>query len=314
MSASRPRIVTERLGLVLKPASWPKLVVPALLGHALGVDATGSLSLAALAVGLVLVALDIVFVVCLNDWADQEIDALKRRMFPESSLKTIPDGIASSRTLLLAGLFAGALALLVALVAAPLLDRPHLFVLTLGALGVFWLYSLPPLRLNYRGGGELLEALGVGVVLPLLSAYLQSGVLVPPSATLLLGWTCLSLGSAIASGLSDERSDRAGGKHTVVTMLGNETARTLVQGLTLLGPLLWVGAAFLHEGGPPRMIGLLAAAVAFDEWWTLRKRSGEAVTDAFGALQHYKAALHALIWRAGLAWAVGLTVAPLLGL
>lgn len=308
-----PRSPLERWRFALKPASWPKLLVPALLGHGLGVDVTGSIAWGALALGLVLTALDTVFVVCLNDWGDQKVDALKRRMFPESSPKTIPDGVLPASVLAFAGITAGIFALVLAALFGPLLGRPLLLPMMAGALGLFWLYSLPPIRLNYRGGGELLEAIGVGLALPLLSSYLQSGALAPPSVSMLLGWTLLALSSAVASGLSDERSDAAGGKRTFVTWLGNARSRTLIEVLALVGPLLWLGAAFFIESGPPKMLGILAALFAFDEWWTLKRRSHDAQTDAFASLQHYKAALHALIWRAGLVWALGFSVGPLLG-
>lgn len=309
-----PTSTLDRWRFALKPASWPKLLVPTLLGHGLGVDATGSLSVGALTLGLALTALFVVYVVCLNDFGDWHVDALKRRMFPETSPKTIPDGVLHPRQLLIGGLLAGLLAMLVALAAGFLIARPLLGPLMLASLATFAAYSLPPIRLNYRGGGELLEMLGVGLLLPALSSYLQSGQLLPPSAPLLIGWTALALASAIASGLSDEESDRAGGKRTFVTLLGNARARQLVTGAALLGPLMWLGAAWLVHSGPPRMIGVFAAAVALDEWWSLRKRSAPAVTNAFTAQREYKAALHALVWRSGMAWAVGLTVAPLLGL
>lgn len=310
---SRPSAL-ERLRFALKPASWPKLLVPAALGVGLGVDVTGSLSIAALLAMLGLTILDLVFVVCLNDWGDQEVDALKRRMFPETSKKTIPDGVMSAGALFSLGIAAGLMALAVSLPVGVLLDRPRLPALVAAALALFWLYSLPPVRLNYRGGGELLEALGVGLVLPALGSYLQSGVLFGPSATVLVGWTLLALASAIASGLSDERSDAAGGKRTFVTMLGNRAARRAIEVSCALGPALWLTAAFFVESGPPRIVAIVAALTALDGWPTLWKRSDGATTDAFGAIQHYKSALHGSIWRAGLTWAVGLIVAPWLGL
>lgn len=309
-----PASTLDRWRFALEPASWPKLLVPMLLGHGLGVDATGTLSWTALALGLGLTALFVVYVVCLDDFGDRHVDTLKRRMFPETSPKTIPDGVLHPRQLLIAGLLSGLGAVGVALVASFVMARPLLAPLMLAAVATFAAHSLPPLRLNSRGGGELLEMFGVGLLLPLLSSYLQSGALLPPSAALLIGWTVLALASAVASGLSDEESDRAGGKRTVVTVLGNASARQLVNGAALLGPLMWLGAAWLVDGGPPRPIGIFAAVVALDEWWTLRERSGSAVTNAFTAQGEYERALHAVLRRSGLAWAVGLTVAPLLGL
>lgn len=313
MSEPLPTSALGRLRFALKPASWPKLLVPAAIGVGLAVDTSGTLSVPGALAMLVLTVLDLVFVVCLNDWGDREVDALKRRMFPATSPKTIPDGVLSARALLGLGLGAGLFALAFSVPASLLLARPLLPPLVLGALATFWLYSLPPIRLNYRGGGELLEALGVGVILPALGCYLGAGRLFGPSATMLGGWTMLALASAVASGLSDERSDAAGGKRTVVTMLGNEAARRLIVALAALGPLAWLAATFLVEAGPPRPLALAAALTALDGVPTLYRRSGAAVTDAFGAITHFKSALHGLAWRAGLVWAVGLAVAPALG-
>ncbi len=173
------RSLRERWVHAAKPDSWGKLLVPFVLGQAMGLGPAlegAGVSIVAVLLGLAFVVLDLLFIVFLNDWGDREVDAIKRRMFPDGcSPKTIPDGILSARALLLAGLGAGALALLVAALASSLLDRPLLVPAALGALAIFVAYTLPPLRLNYRGGGELCEMLGVGVVLPWIEAYLQGG-------------------------------------------------------------------------------------------------------------------------------------------
>jgi 1,4-dihydroxy-2-naphthoate octaprenyltransferase len=313
LSEPLPTGALGRLRFALKPASWPKLLVPAAIGVGLAVDTTGALSVPGALAMLAITVLDLVFVVCLNDWGDREVDALKRRMFPATSPKTIPDGVLSAHALLGIGLAAGLAALALSVAVSLLLSRPLLPALVLGALMTFWLYSLPPIRLNYRGGGELLEALGVGVILPALGSYLGAGRLFGPSATMLAGWTMLALASAVASGLADERSDRAGGKRTVVTMLGNSRARRLVVALSVVGPLSWFAATFFVEGGPPRPLAIAAALTALDGVPTLHRRSEAAVTDAFGAIHDFKSALHGLGWRAGLVWAVGLAVAPAFG-
>src|SRR5689334_4070582 len=75
----------------LKPGSWPKLLVPMVLGQTLGAAEAGRLSLGGLATGVAFTAADAVFIVLSNDWADREVDALKRRLFPSAgSPKTIP--------------------------------------------------------------------------------------------------------------------------------------------------------------------------------------------------------------------------------
>ena len=233
--AGLPSTRAARWKFALKPASWPKLLVPMLLGQAIGIAASGAVSAAAIAFGLAFTLLDGVFIVLLNDWADRDIDALKRRMLPRAgSPKTIADGVLPAASLLAVGVAAGGAAVASAFLAGAWLDRPWLGWAGLACVALFFAYSLPPLRLNYRGGGELLEALGVGLALPWLNAYAQSGRAVHTELWMLSGYAIASLASAVASGLGDEVSDRAGGKRTVVTLLGNAPARRLTELLLLV--------------------------------------------------------------------------------
>jgi 1,4-dihydroxy-2-naphthoate octaprenyltransferase len=288
----------QRWVYALKPASWPKVFVPALLGQALGAAHAGRVSVGALAFGLLWMVADVAFIVLLNDWGDREVDALKRRMFPRGcSPKTIPDGILPARAVLAAGLGAGVVALLLAAAAGFLLERPMLLPLAALGLSVFAAYTLPPLRLNYRGGGELLEMVGVGAVLPVLHAYAQCGVWAPPELKLVLpGLLALCLSSALASGLSDEESDRAGGKRTFTTVLGNPVSRRASEVLLVLGALLWLGAAGWARGallqGSLVLGALLTLFFAARVW----RKSPAAVTNAFGAQGAYKLELHRAIW------------------
>ncbi len=291
----------------LKPASWPKLLVPAAFGHAVGVAVVGSFSLAGLLAGLAFTVLDLVFIVLLNDWGDREVDAIKRRMFPDGcSPKTIPDGILSSRAVGVAGAAAGLGALLTAAGFGGLLERRALLPGAAVALAVFVAYTLPPLRLNYRGGGEVLEAVGVGAVLPWINFHAQSGEIWHASLLALLpGFVLLSLGSAVASGLSDERSDRTGGKTTVVTALGNVAARRLVERLLVAGAVAWVFCAVALATAHLVALSIAAAAgvgslVVVAHLVPVGRVSGAAVTDAFAAQAAYKLQLHRAIWLGGL--------------
>ena len=165
-----------------------------------------------------------------NDAGDVEVDRIKRRMFPQGcSPKTVPDGVLTRRALVLGGASAGLAALALAWGLAVALERPLLPGWMLASLGLLLAYTAPPLRLNYRGGGELLEMVGVGAVLPALHAYLQAGHIGGALPWVLPGWVCMALASAVASGLSDEVSDRAGGKTTAVTLWGNAVGRRIVE-------------------------------------------------------------------------------------
>ena len=289
---------TQRWWYALKPASWPKVFLPALFGQAVGAASAGRLSGGALLFGALWMLADVAFIVLLNDWGDREVDTLKRRMFPQGcSPKTIPDGILPARALLLAGLGAGGFALLLAWGAGHLLERPLLAPLAAGALLTFALYTLPPARLNYRGGGEVLEMLGVGGLLPVLHTYAQCGQVLPSWLRALLpGLLALSLSSALASGLSDEESDRAGGKRTFTTLLGNAGVRRSAEGLLGLGALLWLGVPWLTRGAASAAWTVPAVTLTLFFGVRTWSKSPPAVTNAFGAQSAYKADLHRAIW------------------
>ncbi len=312
------RSLRERWAYAAKPDSWSKLLVPFALGQAMGLgpllDSERGFSITAFALafvlGLAFTVLDLLFIVFLNDWGDREVDAIKRRMFPDGcSPKTIPDGILPARDLLLAGLACGVLAIGVAVVASVLCDRPLLVPASIGALAIFVAYTLPPLRLNYRGGGELCEMIGVGVVLPWINAYLQGGHVIAEPMWVLPGFATLALASAIASGLADERSDRAGGKRTVVTMIRNPLSRRAIELLVIVGAVLWLATAL---AGLPIWIGGSAAIVVLSTAIDLRRASSLAETDAFDAQRVYKGHLHRAISRGSLLLGALLVVFELL--
>ena len=184
---------------------------------------------------------ELLFVVFLNDWADQRVDRIKRQMFPDDcSPKTIPDEILPASSLLTAGMLAGLTALSVAVAAALLLARPGLGWAGLGLQAMFLAYSFGPVRLNYRGGGEWLEGLGVGLALPCFHLFMQSGASVwVRELWLLPGFCLLAFASAMASGLADEQSDRRGGKRTYASEYGNRATRAMVERLVFAACLIW---------------------------------------------------------------------------
>lgn len=296
-----PQTQSARWWFALKPASWPKLLVPAFFGQTLGA-ATGrtAWSWAAAATGLLFTLCLLAFIVLLNDWGDQRVDTIKRQMFPRGcSPKTIPDGVLPARQLLIVGLLAGLLGLLVSVLGGLWLRLPFLGWLGAICLAVFVAYTLPPLKLNYRGGGELLEALGVGALLPGLNAQLQSRSLSLDHAALgvLPGAVLLALSSALVSGLSDEESDRVGGKHTVTTWIGNGRTRRAAELCLGLGVIAWLVAAALW----PRVIVwwavVPAVAVVVGHGRRVVRMSPRAVTNAFAAQGAYKLELHRALWR-----------------
>jgi 1,4-dihydroxy-2-naphthoate octaprenyltransferase/chlorophyll synthase len=301
--------LSARLWYALKPGSWPKLLVAAALGQGIGIAASGRIDPLALVFGLAFTIFHLTFVVLLNDWGDQEVDALKRRLFPAaSSPKTIPDGILDPTTVAQLGIAAGLLALGTAGLAEAMLDRPGTFMAAVVAVGLFAAYSLPPVRLNYRGGGELLEMLGVGFCLPWLNAYLQSGEGSPGGLVVLPGFALLSLASALASGLADEESDRLGGKRTFATWFGAAPVRQAVEGLVLGAILVWAALPWLSRGWAPLWMMLPTVLVMGVDYRELRRVSEATQAEDDMTHRDYKRALHDTIWRGALVLAAILVV------
>ncbi|MCC5886084.1 MAG: prenyltransferase [Gammaproteobacteria bacterium] len=295
----------------LKPASWPKLLVPTLLGQVLGVQAAGALSWPGLLLGVVFTLALGTFIVLMNDWGDREVDAIKRRMFPDGgSPKTIPDGILPAPALLRMGGAAGLGAVLVAYLLGVWIERPWLGWLGLLCVLTFVAYSLPPLALNYRGGGEALEALGVGLLLPLFHGHAQAGVFWAAEWWVLTGFVALSLASALASGLSDEASDRVGGKRTLATQAGNAVTRRSTEALVLLGAGLWLLAGlWMPAIALWAMVPGVLAVLGFSTG--MFRISSRATTGAFQAQGEYKQWLHRAIWSGALLVAAGLLAADI---
>lgn len=295
----------------LKPASWPKLLVAAVLGQGIGIASVGHVDPLGILLGFAFTLLHLSFLVLLNDWGDQEVDAIKRRLYPQAcSPKTIPDDVLDSSSVLMGGVGAGMLALAVAGLAEVTLGRPGL---TLGAAGCVLLlvfYSLPPVRLNYRGGGEILEMLGVGFFLPWWNAYVQSGEVMPAGLVVLPAYTLLCLSSALASGLADEESDRLGGKCTFTTLFGPVAVRQAAEGLVVGAMLVWAGLPWLAPRYAQLWMVLPVVVVMVADYRELLsdgRRSGDAM------YRHYKLLLHQCIWRGGVMMAAMLSLAGLLG-
>jgi 1,4-dihydroxy-2-naphthoate octaprenyltransferase len=139
-------------------------------------------------------------------------------------------------------------------------------VLLFGLAGVAcaWWYHAPPLRLSYRGLGELAVALCYGPLIAAGTYVVQRGT-VP-------GWVVLAalpLGLLIAgflliNELPDVRADASVGKRTLVVRLG--TARA-ARALALLVAVAFAGIVLLPLAGLPGAVwaglaGLPPAAAA----------------------------------------------------
>lgn len=230
----------------LRPASLPKILLPigvgvalALAGHA--PHPVSGILLVSLA-GLLLQAA----IVLLNDLADADADREHMLRHPSSlGPRVIPLGWLSPRAVGLAG-SAALLAFAFFTQLREATGGAHsLGLLAVAAMLLPLLYSFPPARLNYRGGGELLETFGVGLLLP----WLGWGYCGLPLGDYPLLWSLPALGlaasSALGSGLGHVAMDRHTGKRTLAVLLGPRRVARLA--LLLLGTVITGLSLFLHS-------------------------------------------------------------------
>lgn len=212
------------------------------------------------------------YIVFANDVADIVTD---RRNFSftlfSGGSRVLVEGLLSRRQLARAAVLC---AVLSALAGVFLGFRHHNWLplpLILFGLGLLWAYSYPPLRLSYRGGGEYLQMVGVGLVLPMIGFSAHTGTLAGLPLPLMPFMLVLSLSCAMATALPDEPSDRADGKRTHAVRFGVAGSQRFILRLNALA-LVWLVLAPLP--GTAFSSRALLALACVGLWLTCMRLAG----------------------------------------
>lgn len=225
-----------------RPPAIVNLIFPLLLGQALAHEQTGRWSWPVFAALAFYAWFDQLYIVFWNDYADAGADRHNRdfNLFSGGS-RVLPEGRLSSRDLLRAGWTALGLVLVIGIYLTLAFQRTLALPLMVAGLALLWAYSMPPLRLNYRGGGELLQSTGCALLLPLLGYDAQAGTLAGFPGEALLPFFVYHLISAVATAIPDHAADRRAGKRTLAVQLG---IRPVARGSIALG-LAGAAAGFI---------------------------------------------------------------------
>ena len=215
---------------------------PLLLGQLLAWHQSGDWSWTAFALVQLFGVFDQLYIVFANDVADEEGDRGHRAptLFSGGS-RVLVEGILPRAALLRAAWGCAALAALCALALAILQSFVALFGLGLIGLWLLHAYSFPPLRLSYRGGGELLQMFGVGALLLALGYGAQAGSWAGFPWAMLGVSLPLALSTAVATTLPDVAADRAAAKRTFAATTSLRSAALVVW---LLVALSWAAHAW----------------------------------------------------------------------
>ena len=158
-------------------------------------------------------------------------------------------------------LHAGAVAIGVAL----LLIRPSWELLGIGAAGVLigLAYTAPPLKLVYRGLGEIAVAAGFGPIM-LLGAYVaETGRLAWEPLVASLPVAILIALILYVNEIPDRRGDAAAGKRTLVVRLSPTAVERLYLGAALVAFALVVAGVVAGIMPWPTLVALLALPLVF---------------------------------------------------
>ena len=171
--------------------------------------------------------------------------------------RVLVDGLLTRRqTAAVAAVFyAGGIA---AGLAVALLREPRVLGVGLAGVALAFFYHAPPLRLSYRGLGELAVAVAYGPLICCGTYLVQRGQV--PTWVVLLS---LPLGLLVAAFLwvnefPDFRADAAGGKRTLVVRLGRRRASRVFGAMILAAD---GGMALLPAAGLPAAVWLGGAGL-----------------------------------------------------
>jgi len=123
------------------------------------------------------------------------------------------------------------------------------YVLVGNLLG--WFYSAPPLRLAYRGLGELATTIIAGLLAPGMGYLVARGYLDRQWWLLALPLPLYGLAFILSVEIPDEEADRLGGKRTAVVRWGRRFAFTAIGVLYFLATCYFFSMAWLCSRTDP---------------------------------------------------------------
>jgi 1,4-dihydroxy-2-naphthoate octaprenyltransferase len=134
--------------------------------------------------------------------------------------------------------------------------EPRTLWLGLAGVALAYFYHAPPLRLAYRGLGELAVALAYGPLVTLGTFLVQTAHWDSSLAVQACALGLLIAAFLIANEIPDYHADRVGGKWNLVARLGRAGGARLFTLIAVLAWMLTIGLAWLRAD--PRLLGGLA--------------------------------------------------------
>ena len=156
-----------------------------------------------------------------NNYNDVKIDKNSTQTFFSGGSRILVEHPELMKTVKILSIFFLGLSILLGFLFMVLFSYPFTFFLFvfLGNLAG-WYYTAPPIKLIYRGFGEIGTAIAVGFLVPGLGYFAIAGTINAPFVVLLLPLLLYGFGLSFYLEIPDKKADGGGNKRTLVVRMG----------------------------------------------------------------------------------------------
>ena len=209
-----------------------------------------------------------------NEYYDFDSDVLNEHPSPwTGGSRILPKGVLEPKDSMLLAVLTTLLSLFLSF----LMPSPATFWICLLAIILSWGYSAPPLSFCRRGLGELITAVVLNILTPVLGFLLQKGDLVPGRTKdfllVLLPLAIIEFVRMMVMNMPDRDCDAEVGKDTLVVKIGMAKA-IKIHSLGMGVAYLCLPFIYLYSDIPLAVIGLIAftAPLGLLTTWWVHKR------------------------------------------
>ena len=238
-TTNRVWLCTQVLFRMSRPLQLVSIVLVYVLGLLIAAATGITINSTAAILGLIVILPISMSIHYANEYADHETDALtKRTPFSGGSGALAESGLPPHTALVAAwvSLLIGSGVALVGWLWG-LLPYPALGVLVFGAF-FGWMYSMPPLKLAWRGWGELTNALLGAVALPIYAYSIQSGHVNLQIILACMPFGLLAFNNLLATQWADRSADSQVGKRSLAILWSTSKLRLTYTGVAAASYLI----------------------------------------------------------------------------
>ncbi|HQE94346.1 MAG TPA: 1,4-dihydroxy-2-naphthoate octaprenyltransferase [Candidatus Marinimicrobia bacterium] len=154
--------------------------------------------------------------------------------------RTIQNGLLTARQAFWAGLVAFLLVVLIGLLLIVYTGRPALIIFGIVGLAIGFLYTAIPVKLAYRGLGEIGIFIAFGPLIVIGASYVQTGTISFLAFLASVPAGLLVMLILYANEILDEKADRSADKNTIIVKIANRNTALKIYRLILYVVPIWI--------------------------------------------------------------------------